>query len=392
MLGSLVRTRFNKCATRNFSTEPVKDKITFDSKTGQIKVEFKNKFKLHKLANGPENFAVTNKDELLKFYREMQVIRRVEVVSDNLYKAKLIRGFLHLYNGQEAIVSGYEAALTKDDHIITAYRDHGHYLGRGGTPFEVFAELMGRKGGCSHGKGGSMHMYKKDAHFHGGNGIVGAQVPVGAGVAFGLKYNGLPNVCMTFYGDGAANQGQNFEAYNMAALWKLPCLFVCENNKYGMGTAANRAAASTDFYTRGDFVPGIWIDAMNVLAVKQAVKWAADYARTQGPLILEMETYRYQGHSMSDPGLAYRTRDEVNAVKAARDPIDRVKYILLETGQATEEQLSKIEKEVRKEVDDAAEAAKNSPWPEPKDLYNDIYTDRPYFVRAVEKQNSQIVQ
>jgi pyruvate dehydrogenase E1 component alpha subunit len=323
----------------------------------------------------------------------MTVMRRTEVVADNLYKQKLIRGFLHLYNGQEAIVAGYESVITWEDHIITAYRDHAHFLGRGGTPFQVFAELLGKQAGCSAGKGGSMHMYKADTHFHGGNGIVGAQVPVGAGVAFACKYNNNGKVCLSFYGDGAANQGQIFEAYNMAQLWKLPAIFICENNKYGMGTSVERASANTAYYTRGDVVPGLKIDAMNVLAVKEGMKFATEFARKTGPIVVEMETYRYMGHSMSDPGLTYRTRDEVNAIRAERDPIDRVKLYLLENNLSTEEELKEIEKEVRKEVDEAAKAAQEAPFPEPRELFTDIYTknSRPYYVRHVELQNSVVI-
>jgi pyruvate dehydrogenase E1 component alpha subunit len=357
----------------------------------KVKVDFTiNPFKTHK-CEGPETTIYTSRSELLKFYREMTLIRRVEVAADNLYKQKLIRGFLHLYNGQEAIVVGTEAAITREDHIITAYRDHGHYLGRGGTAKECLAELMMKVTGCSRGKGGSMHMYRREGNFHGGNGIVGAQCPVGAGIGFALKYNNTGKVCFTYYGDGAANQGQLFEAFNMAALWKIPVIFVCENNHYGMGTADKRASASVDYYTRGDFVPGLKVDAMNVLAVKLAAGYAAEWARTKGPLVLEMETYRYMGHSMSDPGLSYRTRDEVNAIRAERDPIDKVKLLLTENQLASEDELKEIEKEIRKEVDEATEFAKNSPFPPPEDLYTDIYVEKPYYVRAVELPNSVIV-
>jgi pyruvate dehydrogenase E1 component alpha subunit len=376
--------------SRTFATTAKKDKFTV-GKNGQINVEFgTNPFQTYKI-DAPAPKTTTTKEELIKFYRDMTEMRRTEVVADNLYKQKLIRGFLHLYNGQEAIVSGYEAAITHEDHVITAYRDHAHFLGRGGKPVQVFAELLGKQSGCSGGKGGSMHMYKADTHFHGGNGIVGAQVPVGAGVAFALKYLNTGRVSLAFYGDGAANQGQIFEAYNMAALWKLPCIFICENNKYGMGTSVQRASANTDYYTRGDYIPGLKIDAMNVLAVKEGMKFSAEYARTQGPIIVEMETYRYMGHSMSDPGLSYRTRDEVSEIRAQRDPIDRVKLWLLENEFATEEQLKEIEKQIRKEVDEAAKAAQEAPFPEPRELFTNIYTDKPYYVRHVELQNSVVI-
>lgn len=360
---------------------------------GTITVEFeKNPFRPYKCEPPPPT-TTTTKSELIHFFREMSRIRRVEITCNQLYTQKQIRGFLHLYNGQEAIVAGYESVITKDDHVITAYRDHGHFMGRGGTPFEVFAELMGKVDGCAAGKGGSMHMYKKEANFHGGNGIVGAQIPVGTGIAFAMKYLGTDRVCLCFYGDGAANQGQAFEAYNMAALWKLPVLYVCENNKYGMGTSAERAAANTDYYTRGDVIPGLKIDAMNVLAVKSAVQFSVDYLRKgNGPMILEMETYRYMGHSMSDPGLSYRTKAEVKAIQAERDPIERVRAWLLNNNLATTEELEAIEKEVKAEVDEALQKAKAAPFPPEKNLYEDVYTTKPYYVRAVELPNSQIVR
>jgi len=368
-----------------------KDKFTI-GKDGTITVEFGvNPFRGHKL-EPPPAVATTTKEELLNFFKQMTLWRRVEVAADNLYKAKQIRGFLHLYNGQEAIVAGYESVLNKDDHVITAYRCHANFMGRGGTPFEVISELTGKATGCASGKGGSMHMYKRDTNFHGGNGIVGAQVPIGAGAAFGLKYNGKPNVCIAMYGDGAANQGQNFEAFNMAALWKLPVIFVCENNKYGMGTSAERAAANTEYFTRGDAVPGLKIDAMNVLSVKSGFAFAKEWALTKGPILVEAETYRYMGHSMSDPGLAYRTRDEVAAIRAERDPIDKVKLYLLENQLATEEELKEHEKEIKRTVDEAVKKAADAPLPEAKELYTDIYTDMPYYVRHTNIEDSLVVE
>jgi len=235
-------------------------------------------------------------------------------------------------------------------------------------------------------------MYKKDRNFHGGNGIVGAQCPIGAGVSFGLKYNDKANVCVTMYGDGASNQGQLFEAFNMAFLWKLPTLFVCENNKYGMGTSAERSSASTDYYTRGDYIPGLKIDAMNVLAVREGFKHAAAYAKAgKGPVVLELETYRYMGHSMSDPGLSYRTRDEVNEVRAQRDPIQRLRQLLSDSGLATEEELKHSELEAKALIEEAAAFADGSEWPPASDLSTDIYSDRPYFVRTVDLERSVVV-
>jgi len=334
----------------------------------------------------------TSKDELMKWFRDMTVMRRMEVVADNLYKSRQIRGFLHLYNGQEAVVAGYESVLTKKDHVITAYRDHATYLGRGGNVEEVMAELMGKVTGCSRGKGGSMHMYKKDANFHGGNGIVGAQVPVGTGVAFAQKYLNTGNVVLALYGDGASNQGQIFEAYNMASLWKLPIIFGCENNKYGMGTSAERSSANTQYYTRGDYIPGLRIEAMNVLAVKAGMDYAANHARTNGPMVVEFETYRYSGHSMSDPGLTYRTKEEVTGVRTSRDPIEKVRWYLIENNLATGPQLDDIEQEVKKEVDEATKKAKDADYPDESELYQHIFTDKPYFVRAVELSDSRVVE
>lgn len=380
------------CSSRFVNARGFASAKTFKVSGDSVTVSLDNAFKTHKI-DSPPTKAVATKAELLKYFTDMTTIRRLEVASDNMYKAKKIRGFLHLYNGQEAITSGMEAAITPDDHIITAYRDHGTMYGRGGTIEEILAELQGKVTGCSRGKGGSMHMYYKARNFHGGNGIVGAQCPIGAGVAFGLKYQGKRNVCIAMYGDGAANQGQLFEAFNMATLWKLPVLFVCENNKYGMGTSSERSSASTDYYTRGDFVPGIKVDAMSVLAVREAVKHAAEHAKNgNGPVVLELETYRYMGHSMSDPGLSYRTRDEVNEVRAQRDPITRLRVLITDSGLASEEELKKIEAEVKAKVDAAVAAADAAPFPPPADLYTDVYTDRPYFARAVDLADSVVVK
>ena len=359
----------------------------------QIKLELSKPFKLHNLEEGPSINVTTTGSELKDFYKKMSLIRRVEVSADNLYKQRKIKGFLHLCNGQEAIVVGTEASITWKDHIITAYRDHGHYIGRGGTAKEVLAELMGKEAGCAKGKGGSMHMYLPKNNFYGGNGIVGAQVPIGAGIAFAQKYLGTGQVTLASYGDGASNQGQIFEAMNMAALWKLPIIFVCENNKYGMGTSINRSSASTRYYARGDYVPGVKIDAMNVLAVKEGVKWAADYCRAgNGPLVLEMETYRYMGHSMSDPGLSYRTRDEVNQIRAERDPIDYCKHLILQNEVGTEEELKEFDKAIRKEVDEAVTFAQQTPDPPLKNTFDDVLSSKPYYVRTKDFRDSLIVE
>ncbi|KAL8600179.1 Pyruvate dehydrogenase E1 component subunit alpha, somatic form, mitochondrial [Nucella lapillus] len=266
-------------------------------------------FKLHKLDHGPESSVKVTRDEALTYYRQMQTIRRLEASAANMYKSKDVRGFCHLYSGQEAIAVGINSAISKEDGVISSYRIHGWTWMLGVPLLGVLGELAGRVSGCVKGKGGSMHMYTKN--FYGGNGIVGAQVPLGTGVAFALKYQGKPNVCVTLYGDGAANQGQIYESFNMAKLWDLPALFVCENNGYGMGTSADRASASTEYYTRGDYIPGLWVDAMDVVSVRAATEFAREYTLKNGPLVMECATYRYHGHSMSDPG----TRSALTAVR-----------------------------------------------------------------------------
>nr|XP_022286731.1 probable pyruvate dehydrogenase E1 component subunit alpha, mitochondrial isoform X2 [Crassostrea virginica] len=269
----------------------------------------------------------------------MRTIRRMETMAGNLYKAKQIRGFCHLYSGQEACCVGMEAAITPEDAVITAYRAHGWTYVRGISPLGVLAELTGRASGCAKGKGGSMHMYTKN--FYGGFGIVGAQVPLGAGIAYAMKYSNQPNICVTLYGDGAANQGQLFEAYNMAKLWNLPCIFVCKNNGYGMGTSVERASASTNYYSRGDYIPGMRVDGMDVLAVKEATKFAKEFALNHGPILIEAATYRYHGHSMSDPGTSYRPREEIKKVRETRDPITMFKRRITDCDLVTPEELKK---------------------------------------------------
>jgi pyruvate dehydrogenase E1 component alpha subunit len=333
------------------------------------------KFETHRLdgVKLPTN-ATTNADELMKYFKDMSVMRRVEIVSDILYKNKFIRGFCHLYDGQESITVGMEAALTWDDHIITAYRDHCTAIGRGHTPYQVIAEMMQKSTGSSKGKGGSMHYYSKKNKFYGGNGIVGAQVPVGAGVAFGIKYDGKKEVVVNMYGDGASNQGQIYEAANMAGLWKLPCIFTCENNLYGMGTSIDRAAHNTKFYTRGDLIPGVQTLANNVFAVREIYKWGKKYCTDgNGPLFYELKTYRYHGHSMSDPGITYRSREEVNEYRKTQDPILVVKNIILENNVATEKDLKDIEKKIKSDIDEDVEKIKKDPMPAPEELFTDIY-------------------
>jgi len=363
---------------------------SFASSATEAKFEFPNKFKLHRLDKGPENHITSNKDELLSLFRFMALSRRVEIVSDTMYKQRLIRGFCHLYDGQEAIAAGMEAGLKPGDSVITAYRDHVIQLGRGDTPTSVLAELLGREIGCSRGKGGSMHMYWAKNNFFGGNGIVGAQMPVGAGLALAHKYNKTGGVAVAMCGDGAANQGQVYEASNMCALWKVPCIFVIENNKYGMGTSTKRAAANDQFYTRGDVIPGIWVDGMDVLAVKRAFQWAGDYARNgNGPLFMELSTYRYHGHSMSDPGISYRSREEVDSMRTQRDCIENLRARILEKNWATQAELKDIEKQIRVEVDQAAETAKAAKELPLTELYTDTWAGfKPKFTRAVEYETS----
>ena len=313
--------------------------------------------------------------DLLKFYRDMLLIRRFEEKAGQLYGMGLIGGFCHLYIGQEAVVVGLEAAARDGDKRITSYRDHGHMLACGMDPNGVMAELTGRSGGYSKGKGGSMHMFSKEKNFYGGHGIVGAQVPLGAGLAFADHY--LENNCVTFtyFGDGAANQGQVYETFNMAALWKLPVVFVIENNQYAMGTAQARSTSSPEIYTRGEAfgIKGEAVDGMDVIAVKTAGDKAADYCRAgKGPYILEIKTYRYRGHSMSDPA-KYRTREEVQKMRAQRDPIEAVRTLLISEKHATDEEIKTIDKEIKEIINACAEYAKDSPEVSAEELWTDIY-------------------
>lgn len=318
--------------------------------------------------------AAPTSDELLGFYREMLVIRRFEERAGQLYGMGLIGGFCHLYIGQEAVVVGMQAAQEPGDQVITAYRDHGHMLACGMSANEIMAELTGRIGGCSKGKGGSMHMFSVAKGFYGGHGIVGAQVSLGTGLAFANQYRGDGKVAVVYFGDGAANQGQVYESFNMASLWKLPAVYVIENNQYAMGTSVERASAETELHKRGiSFeIPGEMVDGMDVLAVRDAGRRALAHARGgKGPVLLEMKTYRYRGHSMSDPA-KYRTKEEVEEVKSHHDPIDMLKQRIFEAGFADEEGLKAIDREVREIVAEAARFAQESPEPPVSELMTDI--------------------
>jgi pyruvate dehydrogenase E1 component alpha subunit len=315
--------------------------------------------------------------EMEKLYRDMLLIRRFEEKAGQMYGMGLIGGFCHLYIGEEAVVVGVMSAVQEGDSIITSYRDHGHMLASGMDPKGVMAELTGRSGGYSKGKGGSMHMFSLEKHFYGGHGIVGAQVPIGTGLAFAHKYKGDGGIAIVFLGDGAMNQGQVAESFNMAELWKLPVLYVIENNKYGMGTSVARSSASKDLYTRGEAygIAGSQADGMNVFAVKTAAEVAIhDIRAGKGPYMLELLTYRYRGHSMSDPA-KYRSKDELNRMRQEHDPIDQMKRKLTDEGVADEAKLKEWDRGVKDAITAAAEFAQSSPEPDPAELFTDVYVE-----------------
>nr|WP_295662955.1 pyruvate dehydrogenase (acetyl-transferring) E1 component subunit alpha [Polymorphobacter sp.] len=313
-------------------------------------------------------------DELLAFYREMLLIRRFEERAGQMYGMGLIGGFCHLYIGQEAVVTGMQSALKATDSVITGYRDHGHMIAAGIEPKVVMAELTGRAAGISKGKGGSMHMFSVEHGFYGGHGIVAAQVPLGTGLGFAHKYKNDGGLAVTYFGDGASNQGQVYESFNMAELWKLPVIYVIENNQYAMGTSVNRSSSEDQLFRRGESfrVPGLQVDGMDVCEVRGAANVAVDWVRAgKGPILLEMKTYRYRGHSMSDPA-KYRSREEVAAVREKSDPIEHTKRDLLAAGKIDEAGLKELEKEVRAIIADAADFAESAPEPEAKELYTDV--------------------
>lgn len=315
-----------------------------------------------------------SRENLEIYYREMLMIRRFEEKAGQMYGMGLIGGFCHLYIGQEAVVTGLQHALEPGDSVVTGYRCHAHMLAAGANPRAVMAELTGRAGGVSKGKGGSMHMFIPEGGFYGGHGIVGAQAPLGAGFGFANKYRGNDRVSVTFFGDGAANQGQVFEAFNMAALWKLPVIFIIENNQYAMGTSISRSTANQELCLRGEAfgIPGQQVDGMDVLAVNAATEKAVAQCRADnGPVLLEMMTYRYRGHSMSDPA-KYRTREEVSKMRQESDPIEHVRDLLVEAGFANSDSLREVDKEVKAEVNDAADFAQNNLPPVADELFTDI--------------------
>ncbi|MEE4206046.1 MAG: pyruvate dehydrogenase (acetyl-transferring) E1 component subunit alpha [Erythrobacter sp.] len=318
-----------------------------------------------------------SEEEMLEFYRQMLLIRRFEEKAGQLYGLGLIGGFCHLYIGQEAVAIGLQSALDNDkDSVITGYRDHGHMLAYGIDPKIIMAELTGRQAGISKGKGGSMHMFSTEHKFYGGHGIVGAQVPLGGGLAFAHQYNEDGGICLAYFGDGAANQGQVYETFNMAALWNLPIVFVVEDNQYAMGTSTKRSSAETRFHRRGTSfrIPGMDVDGMNVLEVRAAAEVAFAHVRDgKGPVLMELNTYRYRGHSMSDPA-KYRTREEVQEQREQHDPIERLKKALIERGK-DEADLKAIDKDIRKIVAEAADFAETSPEPEPSELYTDVLVE-----------------
>jgi pyruvate dehydrogenase E1 component alpha subunit len=345
------------------------------SATGAAKAPAKRKTTPRK--KGGDDKAPFSTPDLLRDYRQMLLIRRFEEKAGQLYGMGLIGGFCHLYIGQEAVVVGLHASAAEVDTLVTSYRDHGHMLACGMDPGGVMAELAGRVGGYSKGKGGSMHMFSRKVNFFGGHGIVGAQVPIGTGLGFGHKYKQDGGVCFVYFGDGAVNQGQVYESFNMASLWKLPVVYVIENNLYGMGTAVARASASVELYRRGDAygIPGVQVNGMDVIEVRKAGEKAVAHCRAgKGPIILEMKTYRYRGHSMSDPA-KYRTKDEVSKMRKESDPIDNLRAFLLENKLTDEDALKEIDRDVKSIITKAAEFAQQSPEPEPSELFTDVLVD-----------------
>lgn len=357
---------------------------------GNPSVQIQVPFSLHNLSEGPPSQSLTNREELMQMYSDMVTIRRMEISADLLFKSQQVRGFCHLYDGQEAVAIGLKAAISREDAVITAYRDHGIFLAQGGSVFEVFSELMGRVTGCATGKGGSMHLYKRENNFFGGWGIVGTTPPLGTGLAFALKYEKKKNVAVAIYGDGADNQGQISEAKNMAALWNLPLILLIENNHFGMGTADWRASKKASYFDRASYIPGIRADGMDIFAVKEALLFCKEHCLAgNGPIAVEFDTYRYHGHSMSDPGSTYRTRDEIKQIRQTRDPIQHLKQIILKEEVGTDEELTAIDKKIKKEVEEALAKAREAPEPEEKELITNMYKhDQGFLVYGCDRKKT----
>lgn len=331
----------------------------------------------------------TTKEELLNYFNKLTVMRRMEIASDDLYKNKEIRGFCHLYIGQESIALGMDEGLTFEDPLITAYREHCQAYMRGFSPYQIISEMMSKETGATKGKGGSMHYYLKKTNFYGGNGIVGAQIPVGTGLAFALKYQKKKNAAFAMFGDGSVNQGQFLEALNMAGLWKLPIVYVIENNKYGMGTPLERSNHHTEIFSKFRSVPGLKIDGMDVFTVREFTKFTKEFSINNGPLLLEIDTYRYQGHSMSDPGISYRTKEEVNQIRNTRDNIDRLKKIILSHKLVSEDELIDIEVKIKNEIAEVVKKCKSDSLPKEEELFTEIYSgNEKIFIRGVELEKS----
>lgn len=335
-----------------------------------LKIE--NDYDLHCLEEGPPKERTMTKDEALGYFKSMDVVRRLENVCAGLYRTKIIRGFCHLYAGQEAVATGIKSVMEPEDVLITAYRSHGFCYVMGCSAESIIAELAGRVTGVSRGKGGSMHMYAD--RMYGGNGIVGSHIPVGTGLGFAQKYAKKKGISLTVYGDGAANQGQSFESFNIAKLFNIPVLYVIENNLYGLGTKIDRAAANTKFYARIDYIPGVCCDGMDLIAVQNAIKWCADYVRSgSGPIFCECKTYRYFGHSMSDPGTSYRAREEIEEWREKNDCLKILKRKLIDSNLVTEADLKEIQKQNKKMVEEAATTASHAKFPDVKELAADTY-------------------
>lgn len=332
----------------------------------------------------------TTGEELLRYFKTMTLWRRVEYESDNLYKDKFIRGFCHLYIGQEAICMGMEEGVTFDDLLITAYREHCQAMARGISPHDIIAEMMSKSTGATKGKGGSMHYYKKENNFYGGHGIVGAQIPMGTGLAFGLKYKkNNKNVCFTMYGDGSTNQGQLLEASNMAGLFKLPICYVIENNKYAMGTAEHRHSFHQPIFSKFRSFPGVKVDGQCVFNMREWTKYCKNHVINKGPMFFEIDTYRYQGHSMSDPGITYRTKEEVLDFRKTRDCIEKIRIHILNNKVATEKDLKDIDREIRDQLEKDIDKCKNDPFPDPSELFTEVYINQEkMFIRGTELENS----